>query len=95
MPDKPRKSRWTSLIVSPARGRLSRGLEEETNPKHRARVEYNKDTILVHLSDEDGSGWTVLVVDRKTRLALLCLPIFSRDTHRMGLAPRHGTPSQE
>ena len=67
MLDKPRKSRWTSFIASPARGRVSRGLEQETNPNHRARVEHNKDTILVHLSDEDGTGWTVLAVDRKTR----------------------------
>ena len=67
MPDKPTKSRWTSFVASPARGRVSRGLEDETNPRHRARVEHNKDTILVHLSDEDGAGWTVLAVDRKTR----------------------------
>jgi hypothetical protein len=46
---------------------VSRGLEDETNPKHRARVELNKSTILIHLSDEDGVGWTVLAVDRKTR----------------------------
>jgi hypothetical protein len=61
------KSRWTSFIASPVRGRVSRGLEDETNPKHRARVELNKSTILIHLSDEDGAGWTVLAVDRKTR----------------------------
>jgi hypothetical protein len=30
-------------------------------------LEHNKDTILVHLSGEDGAGWTVLAVDRKTR----------------------------
>jgi hypothetical protein len=67
MVEKPTKSRWTSFIASPARGRVSRGLEDETNPGHRARVEHNKDTILVHLSGEDGAGWTVLAVDRKTR----------------------------
>ena len=63
----PRKSRWSSFIASPARGRVSHGLEEEGNPKHRARVEHNKNTILVHLSGEDGADWTVLAVDRKTR----------------------------
>ena len=61
------KSRWSSFVASPVRGRVSRGLEEETNPKHRARVEHNKSTILIHLSGEDGHGWTVLAVDRKTR----------------------------
>jgi len=30
-------------------------------------VEHNRDTLLVHLSDEDGEGWTVLAVDRPTR----------------------------
>jgi hypothetical protein len=30
-------------------------------------VEHNKHTILVHLSGEDGIGWTVLAVDRATR----------------------------
>ena len=30
-------------------------------------IEHNADTLLVHLSDEDGAGWTVLAVDRGTR----------------------------
>jgi hypothetical protein len=34
---------------------------------HRARVEYNRHTLLMHLSAEDGNGWTVLAVDRETR----------------------------
>jgi hypothetical protein len=42
-------------------------LHEEGNPAHRVRVEHNRSTILVHLSDEDGLAWTVLAVDRKTR----------------------------
>ena len=61
------KSRWTSFVASPVRGRVSRGLEEESNPRHRVRVEHNRNTILIHLSDEDGVGWTVVAVDRKTR----------------------------
>jgi hypothetical protein len=44
-----------------------RGLAEAGNPRHRARVEYSEKTILVHLSDEDGPGWTCLAVDRETR----------------------------
>lgn len=42
-------------------------MHEDGNPAHRARVEYNKHTILVHLSGEDGAAWTVLAVDRATR----------------------------
>jgi hypothetical protein len=44
-----------------------RTLREEGNPDHRLRVEHNKDTLLLHLSDEDGRGWTVVAVDRETR----------------------------
>jgi hypothetical protein len=44
-----------------------RVLYEEGNPAHRVRVEHNRDTLLVHLSDEDGQGWTVMAVDRATR----------------------------
>jgi hypothetical protein len=62
-----RSVRWTSFVGSPARGRAVRGLEEEGNPKHRLRVEHNKDTLLVHISDEDGQGWTTLAIDRATR----------------------------
>jgi hypothetical protein len=40
---------------------------EQGNPSHRLRVEHNRHTLLVHLSDEDGQGWTVLAVDRETR----------------------------
>ena len=46
-------------------------LHEEGNPTHRVRVEYNRHTVLVHLSDEDGGGWTVLAVDRETRRTAL------------------------
>jgi hypothetical protein len=44
-----------------------RVLYEEGNPAHRVRVEHNRDTLLVHLSDEDGQGWTVMAVDRGSR----------------------------
>jgi hypothetical protein len=49
------------------RGRVVRGLEEEGNPAHKVRVEHNKDTLLVHISDEDGQGWTTVAIDRITR----------------------------
>jgi hypothetical protein len=44
-----------------------RTLHEEGNPAHRLRVEHNRHTLLVHLSDEGGDGWTVLAVDRASR----------------------------
>jgi hypothetical protein len=44
-----------------------RALEEEGNPLHRVRIEHNRDTLLVHISGEDGHGWTTLVIDRATR----------------------------
>lgn len=61
------RSRWTSFIGTFARGREVRGLQEEGNPKHRVRVEHSKHTLLVHISDEDGRGWTTLAIDRATR----------------------------
>jgi len=68
LPKPSRKSiRWTSFIASPRRGRAVRGLEEEGNPKHRVRVEHNRDTLLVHISGENGDGWTTLAIDRATR----------------------------
>ncbi len=62
-----RSPRWTSFVGSSPRGRAVRGLEEEGNPLHRVRVEHNRDTLLVHISDEDGHGWTTVAIDRATR----------------------------
>ncbi len=67
VPRPKRRPRWTSFVASPGRGRAVRGLEEEGNPRHRLRVEHNADTLLVHISDEDGRGWTTLAIDRATR----------------------------
>jgi hypothetical protein len=67
MLSRPKKSKWNSFIGVEGRSGRVRGLEEELNPKHRARVEYSAATILVHLSDENGRGWTVMAVDRATR----------------------------
>jgi len=66
VPDRPARSRWTSFVAAPTEPR-ARLLHEEGNPAHRVRVEHSRDTILVHLSGEDGHGWTVLAVDRATR----------------------------
>ena len=62
-----RSVRWTSFVASVRRGRVVRGLEEEGNPLHRVRVEHNRDTLLIHVSGEDGHGWTTLAIDRATR----------------------------
>ena len=68
LPKPSRKSvRWTSFVASAARGRVVRGLEEEGNPQHRVRVEHNRDTLLVHISDEEGLAWTTIAIDRATR----------------------------
>ncbi len=67
-PSRPAASRWTSFVADPPQAKASaRILHEQGNPTHRLRVEHNRDTILVHLSGEDGQAWTVLAVDRATR----------------------------
>jgi hypothetical protein len=62
----PPTSRWTSFVADADEDR-PRILHEEGNAAHRLRVEHNRETLLVHLSGEDGAGWTVLAVDRATR----------------------------
>lgn len=62
-----RSTRWTSFVATPARSHKVRGLEEEGNSLHRVRVEHNRDTLLVHISNEDGHGWTTVAIDRPTR----------------------------
>src|SRR5262249_29597711 len=64
---KPPRSRWTSFIGALAKGRAVRGLEEEGNPKHRARIEHKRQPLLVLISEEDGRGWTTWAIDRATR----------------------------
>jgi hypothetical protein len=59
---RPRHAGWSSFVAAGPRG-----LHEEGNPAHRARVEYNRETLHLHDSDEDGSGWTVLAIDRASR----------------------------
>jgi hypothetical protein len=59
-------ARWTSFIADPDAD-PPRILHEDGNPSHRLRVEHDASTLLVHLSGEDGDGWTVMAVDRATR----------------------------
>jgi hypothetical protein len=63
---RPPRSRWTSFLAEAGEA-TTRTLHEDGNPRHRVRVEHNRHTILVHLSGEDGDGWTVLAVDRASR----------------------------
>jgi hypothetical protein len=48
-----------------------RGLHEQANPRHRLRVEHNEHTRLIHLSDEDGGGWTAMPSVSPGRLSCL------------------------
>jgi hypothetical protein len=59
-------ARWTSFVADPEAD-PPRILHEDGNPSHRLRVEHDESTLLVHLSGEDGDGWTVMAVDRATR----------------------------
>lgn len=60
--------RWTSFVAEDSSdGKVVRGLHEQANPRHRLRVEHDAHTLLIHLSDEDGGGWTTVAVDRATR----------------------------
>jgi hypothetical protein len=62
------RGRWTSFVAAEGTAtKPVRGLHEATNPRHRLRVEHDGRTLLIHLSDEDGGGWTTFAVDRDTR----------------------------
>ena len=64
-----RGRRWTSFVADDSfPGRQAHGLHEEANPSHHLRVEHDGYTLLIHLSDEDGSSWTTIAVDRATRI---------------------------
>jgi hypothetical protein len=57
-------SRWGSFVADAEAAHI---IHEAGNPAHRCRVEHDATTLLVHLSGEDGDGWTALAVDRATR----------------------------
>jgi hypothetical protein len=56
--------RWGSFVADAEAAHV---LHEVGNPAHRCRVEHDDRTLLIHLSGEDGEGWTSLAVDRVTR----------------------------
>jgi hypothetical protein len=62
------RGRWTSFVADCGDSDVVvRGLHEQDNPRHRLRVEHDAHTLLIHLSGEDGEGWTTIAVDRTTR----------------------------
>ena len=85
-------SRWTSFIADDEhRGTL----HEAGNPAHRCRVEHDAATLLVHLSGEDGDGWTTLAVDRETRSWAVAQAAtqLSAATRAVGLLRNQATPA--
>lgn len=86
MPSLParRRSRWTSFVASEAAaGQIARGLHEEANPRHRLRVEHDDRTLLIHLADEAGEGWTTIAVDRRSRRAAVAHGSRQKDSARL------------
>ena len=78
--------RWTSFVGNqPPAGRSMRALHEEGRPEHRVRVEHDRHTLLVHISDEDGGGWTTVAIDRPTRE----WSVAQRDTQRDAATAAH------
>lgn len=56
--------KWSGFVAD---GDGAKALHELGNPDHRVRVEHDRDRLFINLSDEDGKGWTVIAVDRRTR----------------------------
>lgn len=56
--------RWSGFVAD---GDGAKALHELNNPDHRIRVEHDRDRLFINLSDEDGTGWTVIAIDRSTR----------------------------
>lgn len=75
------RGRWTSFIAD-AEVAKPHQLRDQSNPQHRVRVEHDNHTLLIHLSDEDASGWTTIAVDRATRE----WAVAQRDTRRAAAA---------
>lgn len=75
--------RWSSFLADQtASEKVVRGLHEEANPAHRLRVEHDSHTLLIHLSHEDGDGWTTIAVDRATRQWAVAQGFRQSDTAR-------------
>ncbi len=71
-----------------------RTLHEAGNASHRVRVEHNRDTLLVHLSTEDGKGWLVLAVDRATRRWAVGEALRQTDAARIAFEELYGPTAE-
>ncbi|MDQ4039974.1 MAG: hypothetical protein M3313_16885 [Actinomycetota bacterium] len=86
--------RWTSFVAGPSSvGKAIRGLHEEGNPRHRLRVEHDRHTLLIHLSDEDGAGWTTIALDRATRQWAVAQDTRQSDTARDAYDALYDSPT--
>jgi hypothetical protein len=83
------RSRWTSFVADVG-GERARTLHEDGNPAHRLRVEHDRETLLVQLSDEAGDGWTVLAVDRESRRWVVSQARRQRDAVEDAYSRLHG-----
>jgi hypothetical protein len=84
--------RWTSFVADPSDGTaVVRGLHEQANPAHRLRVEHDEHTLLIHLSDEDGKGWTTIAIDRASRRWTVAQASRQADTSRSAYEQLYGS----
>ena len=89
--------RWSGFVAD---GEGAKALHEVDNPDHRVRIEHDRDRLFINLSDEDGKGWTVIAIERRTReygvgqhrtqktaAALAADALTNRDSHLRSPAP--------
>ncbi len=89
--------RWTSFVAaasSEGNEKAIRGLHEQANPRHRLRAEHDVHTLLIHISDEDGAGWTTIALDRGTRQWAVAQDRRQSDTARGAYDALYGHPPQ-
>lgn len=87
----PSSRRWASFVAEDGiEGKAVRSLHEEANRRHRLRVEHDAHVLLIHLSDEDGAGWTTIAVDRGTRQWAVAQDSRQADTARQAYDALYG-----
>jgi hypothetical protein len=84
--------RWHGFLADVS-DRPAKALHEQGNEQHRVRVEHDRYTVFVHLSDEDGKGWTTMAVDRQTRAAAIGQARSQHDAAREAYTALHGPAS--
>jgi hypothetical protein len=53
-------------------------------------VEHDRYSLLLHLSDEDGGGWTTVVIDRRTRKWAVAQGVRQTDTAKAAYDDLYG-----